>query len=120
MLDVLKEYLTDAPVHRVKQHGLLVQHQIGVVGDAARNGVDVLKQRQAAVTAAHPIHILCNLLYAMHVVVPPFPGDTVLQPHRRDIIDAMIIAYKNPVGNTDRYGFVAAERVTSTLIRARR
>ena len=68
VFEVLKEHLADAPVHGVDQRGLLVQHQIGVVGDAVRDRVDVFKQRQTPVAAAHPVHILCDLFDAMHAM----------------------------------------------------
>ena len=68
MGEVLEKDLADALVNGIKQHGLLVQHQIGVVGNAVRKGIDVLKQRQSPVAAAHPIHVLGDTLYAIHAL----------------------------------------------------
>ena len=76
----------------VEQHGLLVQHQIGIVGNAVRDGVDVLKQRQATVAAAHPVHILCDLLYAMHDIAPPSAGEMILASDTGKHFDTLIIA----------------------------
>ena len=66
MLHILKKHLIHAVIHRIKQHGLVVQQQIGVVGHAMRHVVHALKYGQTAVVAAHPGQIIGHFSYAVH------------------------------------------------------
>ena len=63
---VLLELIGHGVVHRVQQHGLFVQQHVGVVGDAARNGIHVLEQRQSAVVRADPVQIFGDLAVIVH------------------------------------------------------
>ena len=66
VLDVLKEHAAYGLVHRVQKHGLFVQNDVRIVGNAARDGKDVLKQREPAVVAAYPKNIVFDIFYAIH------------------------------------------------------
>src|SRR5699024_631512 len=63
---ILQQLPAGGPVHRVKQHGLLVQQKIGVVAHPLGNGVDVFKQGQTVVVGPNPIEVIGNRSYAMH------------------------------------------------------
>ena len=64
--DVLQENAVNSLVHRVKEHGLLVQQQIGVVGHALGHAVHALKAGKPAVIGADPDQILANFSCAVH------------------------------------------------------
>ena len=64
---VLHKLAGDGGVRRVDDRGLLVQDQVGVVGDAAGNGEQVLKQGQAAVAGAHPGDLPGQLTGTVHL-----------------------------------------------------
>ena len=49
---ILEKLSRDGAVHRVDQHGLLIEQDIGVVGHAPRDGIDVLEQLDAPVADA--------------------------------------------------------------------
>ena len=72
VLEVFKENITDAAIHRVQQHGLFIQQQIRVVRNTARDRVNIFKQRKSPVASANPDHIRRNLLYTIHVIRPPY------------------------------------------------
>ena len=63
---VLQPGLGHGGIHRIQQQGLFVQDQVGVVAYAPGNGKEILKQGQAAVTAAQPIGIGCNEMHIFH------------------------------------------------------
>ena len=69
VFEVFEELAGDGVIDGVEQDGLLVQHDVRVVGNAAGNGVDALKQRQTAVRRADPEQIVCNLDSAVHVQI---------------------------------------------------
>ena len=64
--EVLQPGLGHGGIHRIQQQSLFVQDQVGVVADAPGNGKEILKQGQAAVTAAQPIGIGCNEMHIFH------------------------------------------------------
>lgn len=57
-------------VHRVQKHGLFVQNDVRIVGNAARDGKDVLKQREPAVVAAYPKNIVFDIFYLQYMTYP--------------------------------------------------
>ena len=63
---VFKEGGGHCLVHRVKQDGLFVQHQIGVVGHAVGHAVNALKAGKPSVIGADPDQIVQNLSCAVH------------------------------------------------------
>ena len=84
---VFKKDLADRGVDRVKQDGFFVQQQIGIVGNAVRNGIDALKQRQTAVVAADPEQVVLNLANAIHKNPPEKCGaDIPLSAPRGNLI----------------------------------
>ena len=64
--NVLQELCANAGIGSVQQGGFLVQNHIGVVADAARNGKQVFKLCQAAVTCADINCIFGYSLNALH------------------------------------------------------
>ena len=64
--EILKELAGHGAVHRIKEHGLLVQQQIGVVRDAAWNRVHVLKQLNPSVARAEIHQIVVNVAHIVH------------------------------------------------------
>ena len=73
VLDVFQQLAAGRPVDRVKQHGLLIQQQIRVVGHAARDGMDIFKQSKTMVVCADPIKIVRYIAYAVHIFSSYFP-----------------------------------------------
>ena len=70
----LQEGFALRPVHGVQERRLLVEEQVGIVADAARDGINVFKQRQTVVVLAQIKIIVidslqhkCNLLYTIQV-----------------------------------------------------
>ena len=70
MFDVLKEHLAHRGIDGVKQHRVVVQEQIGVVGNAVGDGIHPLKHSQPAVIATHPPEIVGNLAHTVHKKTP--------------------------------------------------
>ena len=66
MGDILQEQIRHGAVNGVEQNRLLIHHQIGVVGHAARDRVHILKKGQPAIRSADPIEVLLNLLDTIH------------------------------------------------------
>ena len=66
VVDVLEEYLADRRIDRVEQDGLVVEQQIGIVGNPVRNGVNTLEHGKSAVIPADPPEILQNLADTVH------------------------------------------------------
>ena len=66
VVDVLEEYLADRRIDRVEQDGLVVEQQIGIVGNSVRNGVNALEHGKSAVIPADPPEILQNLADTVH------------------------------------------------------
>lgn len=64
------------PVHSIEQHGFIIQEQIGIIGHAAGYGEYVFKQRQPAVAAAHPKHLVRHFFYAIQIEISSFSGDS--------------------------------------------
>ena len=67
-----KEHAADALIHRIKQHGFFIEHQVSIIAYAPRDGEDVLKQREPAVIPADPEKILADRNGIMHGK-PPIP-----------------------------------------------
>ena len=68
-LDVLEKLPTHRTVARVKEHILIVEHHITVVGDPARYGVDVLEEGQPAVAGADIYQVVAYVLNVLHIVL---------------------------------------------------
>ena len=66
VVDVLEEYLADRRIDRVEQDGLVVEQQIGIVGNSVRHGVNTLEHSESAVIPADPPEILQNLADTVH------------------------------------------------------
>ena len=66
VVQVVLELAVGGPVYRVKEDGLLVQQQVGVVGNPPGDGVDVFKQVEPVVVGPHPIQIVRYLAHAIH------------------------------------------------------
>ena len=65
---VFKKLARDGGVHGVEQRGLFIQQQVGVVGNAARDGEHVLEQGEPAVVCADPEQVVLQLARAVHRV----------------------------------------------------
>ena len=68
VLDVLQQLAAGRPVYGVKQHGLLIEQQVSVVGYTARDGMDIFKQGKAMIVRTDPIQIVRYIAYAVHTV----------------------------------------------------
>ena len=66
VVDILKEQAADGLVDGIDQHGLFVEQQIGVIADAVRERIGVLKQIQPPLARADPIEILGHFLDTIH------------------------------------------------------
>ena len=75
--NIFKEVVTDGAVNRVEEDGLVVQQQIGVVGDAVADAVDALEHGQATVIGADPDEILGYVSHTMHCGVPPVHNSVI-------------------------------------------
>lgn len=71
-LQILKEPLSHGLIHRVQQHGLLIQHQIGVVADAPGDGKYIFKLGQPPVRGSQPIQVLVDVRHAVHSMISSF------------------------------------------------
>ena len=60
------------PVGGVEEDGLLVQQDIGVVGHAVVQGVDVLKQGQPVLVRAYPVQVVSDHTVIIHREFPPY------------------------------------------------
>ena len=69
--DILAEQAADRVIHRVQQHGLFVQQHIAVIRYPARDGEQIFKPAQAAITAANIDKILFDLSGTVHRTTPP-------------------------------------------------
>ena len=80
VIEVLQQLAARRPVHRIKQHRLLVRQDVRVVRNPARNRVDVLKESQPVIVRTDPVKILRNLAHIIHGkqsslrAVPGTPG----------------------------------------------
>ena len=63
---IFKKHLADGLVHRVQQHGNVVQQQIGVIGHARGHGIHALEHGQTPVVAAYPHQVGSDLFRAIH------------------------------------------------------
>ena len=68
VLQVLEELVLDRPVHRVEEHRLLIQQQVGVVGHPPGDRVVTFKAGALPVVAADPDQILCHVPHTMHII----------------------------------------------------
>ena len=66
-VDVLKVLRADSPVSGVDQDGLLVQQDVGVVGDAVIQGMDILKQGKPTIVSADPVQIVSYFTIIVHM-----------------------------------------------------
>ena len=67
VFQIFKKAVRDGTVHRVQQGGLFIPEQIGVIGNAPGNRIDIFKKCQSAVRAAQPNQVGCNILCAVHI-----------------------------------------------------
>ena len=72
ILQIFKELGLDGPVHRVKQHGLLIQQQVGVEGHPTGNRMGALEQGVLAVVSADPNQIFGDMTDTVHIENPSF------------------------------------------------
>ena len=63
---IFKEGFTDRLVHRIKKNVDIVEQQISVVGNAARDGVNPLEHCKAPIVGADPDEIICNFFCTIH------------------------------------------------------
>ncbi len=68
VLQILEELGLDRPVHRVEEHRLLIQQQVGVVGHPPGDRVVTFKAGALPVVAADPDQILCHVPHTMHII----------------------------------------------------
>ena len=66
VLQIFKEGFTDRLVHRIKKNVDIVEQQISVVGNAARDGVNSLEHCKAPIVGADPDEIICNFFCTIH------------------------------------------------------
>ena len=71
-LHVGDELPAHRPVGGVEEDGLLVQQDVGVVGHAVVQGVDVLKQGQPVLVRAYPVQVVGDHTVIIHREFPPF------------------------------------------------
>ena len=67
LLHIFKKYFRNCRVHRIEQHCLLIMKQVGIVGYAARNGINALKHGKAPVVGSHPVQIIGHFSEAVHI-----------------------------------------------------
>ena len=70
--EIFKEQIAHGVVHRVDEGVLSALYKIGVVRNAARDGVSALKEGDAPVVPAEIVKSLCDLLTILHSVLPCF------------------------------------------------
>ena len=66
VFQIFKEGFTDRLVHRIKKNVDIVEQQISVVGNAARDGVNSLEHCKAPIVGADPDEIICNFFCTIH------------------------------------------------------
>ena len=66
VFQIFKESFSDRFVHRIKKNVDIVEQQISVVGNAARDGVNSLEHCKAPVIGADPDEIICNFFCTIH------------------------------------------------------
>ena len=66
VFQVLEELAADGAIHGVHHQRLFIVDEVAVVGHAGGDGIDVLKQGQAAVLAADPGDAVTDFSYAVH------------------------------------------------------
>ena len=75
VLEIFKKHLAHRRIDGVKQDGLLIQQQIGIVAHAIGHGINALEQGEAAVVSAHPPEVLGNLANTVHKKSPSVLGE---------------------------------------------
>ena len=70
-LHIGDELAAHGPVGGVKEDGLLIQQDVGVVADAVVQGVDILEEGQPVFVRAYPVEVVGDLAVIMHSVLPP-------------------------------------------------
>ena len=70
-LHVGDELPAHRPVGGIEEDGLLVQQDIGVIGHAVVQGVDVLKQGQPVLVRANPVQVIGDHTVIIHIGLPP-------------------------------------------------
>ncbi len=66
VINVFKEYAADSLVNGVKENGLFIEHDIGVVADTVGNTVDTLKACKSSVICTDPYEVGRNVSCAIH------------------------------------------------------
>ena len=69
MVNVVQKLSGNGSVHGVDEGGLLVQDQVGVIGNAAGDREKILKQRKAAVTSTDPNYGVGYISCTIHDIV---------------------------------------------------
>ena len=65
-LHIVNELAAHGPVSGIKQDGLFIQQNIGVIADAVVQGMDILKQGQAVVVGTNPVQIVSDFTVIIH------------------------------------------------------
>ena len=68
IFDILKEHCSDRGIHRVEQNSLLIQKQVGIIGNPARNRIDALKHGKPSVICTHKDQVIRYLSAAIHCI----------------------------------------------------
>ena len=55
--DIFQELTADRPVSCIEKNRFFVQKDVGIVGYAPRNGMNIFKKFQAAIVSANPVQI---------------------------------------------------------------
>ena len=63
---IFEEHAINGLVHGVEEHRLLIQQQIGVIGNAVGDAVHTLKEGEATVVRTDPDQIVCDFSCAIH------------------------------------------------------
>ena len=71
-LDIGDELTAHRPVGGVEKDGLFVHENIGVVGNAVVQGMDILKEGQPVLVRAHPVEVFGDLAIVIHCVASLF------------------------------------------------
>ena len=66
MLYIFQKLTAGIPVYGIKQYRFLIQQQIGIIGYAIRNRVNIFKQGKTVIISSHPVQIVNYFSYTVH------------------------------------------------------
>jgi hypothetical protein len=72
MFYIFQELTAYGPVYRIEQYRGFVEEDVGIIGYATGNGVDIFKQVKPVVIGSDPVYIVGNGTYTIHDLSTPF------------------------------------------------